>query len=88
MNGCARFAEEAYRGEPQTRSVRGLRLYQWIAGISVLTGAVVTSIHSPPAHELTPSLAGFAWAAVFGLVAGAALGVDFPGSDRVFARLT
>ena len=87
-NGCARFVEEAYRGEPQTKSVWGLRLYQWIAAVSVVMGAVLTSIGSPPAHELTPSLAGFVWAAVFGLMAGAAMGVDFPDSDRPFARLT
>jgi protein-S-isoprenylcysteine O-methyltransferase Ste14 len=87
-NGCARFAEEAYRGEPQTMSIRGLRLYQWIAAVFVLTGALLTSAGSPPAHALTPSPAGFLWAAAFGLVAGAALGVDFPASDRPFARLT
>jgi protein-S-isoprenylcysteine O-methyltransferase Ste14 len=87
-NGCARFAEEAYRGEPQTRSICGLRLYQWIAAISVVTGAIVTSVGSPPARELTPTLAGLVWAVAFGLVAGAAMGVDFPASDQAFARLT
>jgi protein-S-isoprenylcysteine O-methyltransferase Ste14 len=87
-SGCARFIEEAYRGEPQTRSLWGLRMYQWIAAVSVLTGALVTALASPPALGLTPSLAGCAWAAVFALLAGAAMGVDFPESDRPFARLT
>lgn len=87
-NGCARFVEEAYRGEPQTRSIGGLSLYQWMACISILTGALVTSTGSPPAPGLTPSLAGWVGAAVFALLAGAAMGVDFPQSDRPFARLT
>jgi protein-S-isoprenylcysteine O-methyltransferase Ste14 len=87
-NGCARFAEEAYRGEPQTMRIGGLRLYQWIAALSVVAGAVVTCMRSTPAPALTPSAGGFLWAAVFGLAAGAALGVDFPESDKPFARLT
>ncbi|MFY9724975.1 MAG: prolipoprotein diacylglyceryl transferase family protein, partial [Bryobacteraceae bacterium] len=86
-SGCARFIEEAYRGEPQTRSLWGLRMYQWIAAVSVLVGALVTSVGSPPAPALTPSVAGALWAAVFALLAGAAMGVDFPESDRPFARL-
>jgi len=38
-NGLARFVEEAYRGEPQTRAFGGLRMYQWLAVLSVVTGS-------------------------------------------------
>jgi protein-S-isoprenylcysteine O-methyltransferase Ste14 len=87
-NGLARFVEEAYRGEPQTHIVLGLRFYQWIAAVSVLGGMVCTSLISAAADGLTFSASGWILAAVFGLVAGAALGVDFPETDRPFARLT
>ncbi len=33
LTGLGRFVEEAYRGEPQTRSYWGLRFYQWIAAV-------------------------------------------------------
>ena len=87
-NGIARFVEEAYRGEPQTLVVWRLRLYQWIAVASVVTGALVTTLHSPSAPTLMPSVQGMLWALAFAAAAGAALGVDFPETDRPLARLT
>lgn len=87
-NGLARFAEEAYRGELQTPTFWGLRLYQWLAIGTVFLGAAFTVFHSPapPVLHWTPSQLGFA--AAFGCIAGAALGVDFPESNAPFARLT
>jgi protein-S-isoprenylcysteine O-methyltransferase Ste14 len=88
LTGLGRFVEEAWRGEPQTRVVSGLRLYQWAALTSVLVGALFTALGiSGPA----PNLA-FGWAAVvaagaFGLMIGGAMGVDFPDSNRRFSRL-
>ncbi len=89
LNGAGRFVEEAYRGEPQTRSFAGLRIYQWLAAASVLGGIAVscaTGVPTAPpltlAHLNLPlALAGF-------LLTSFALGVDFPGSRRRFARLT
>ncbi len=88
LNGLGRFAEEAYRGEPQTPVVLGLHLYQWTAVASVVAGALLTAL-GPRAAAPPPELdvASLALAAVFGLLAGAAMGVDFPSSDRRFARL-
>jgi prolipoprotein diacylglyceryltransferase len=88
LTGLGRFVEEAYRGEPQTPIVGGLRLYQWIAIVSVVVGAVVTAIPAtgtaPAPHLSWESLmAGSA----FGLFTWFALGVDFPKSNRRFARL-
>jgi len=87
-NGLARFAEEAYRGEPQTPKLLGLRLYQWIAVGSVIGGAALTVLHSPAPAPLKISLDALLWAAAFGCAAAAALEMDFPESNRPLARLT
>jgi protein-S-isoprenylcysteine O-methyltransferase Ste14/membrane-associated phospholipid phosphatase len=88
LNGLGRFVEESYRGEPQTKILGKLRLYQWIAIASVVAGAVLTTVST--SSEI-PS-AQFNWtslitAAGFGLVTWFALGVDFPHSNKRFARL-
>jgi membrane-associated phospholipid phosphatase len=89
LSGAGRFVEEAYRGEPQTRTICGLRLYQWIAAMSVVAGAVLTCIHGPALQW------SFIWrtssiliAVGCGAVAWFVTGVDFPESSRRFARLT
>ena len=87
-NGISRFVEEAYRGEPQTAIVWGLRLYQWIAGVSVIVGALLTTLSSPGAPALAPSARGVLWALVFASISAAAMGVDFPETNRPLARLT
>ena len=88
FTGLGRFVEEAYRGEPQTPIFGGLRLYQWIAILSVVAGAVltalpVTGVPDAPQFSWGSMLAGFG----FGLFTWVALGVDFPDSNRRFARL-
>jgi len=87
-NGLARFVEEAYRGEVQTPSVWGLRLYQWLAIGTVFVGAVLTVLVSPSPTVLRWTLPDVALALAFGCIAGAAMGVDFPESNATFARLT
>jgi len=86
--GAARFVEEAYRGEPQTRVIFDLKIYQWLAIGEMLTGAVLTALPAPPLalHALTP----LQWAVALSVavIAGAAMGVDFPGSQRRFSQLT
>lgn len=88
LTGLGRFVEEAYRGEPQTPIVAGLRLYQWIAILSIVVGAVFTSLPSmgdvpPPQFSWLAPIAGLG----FGVFTWIALGVDFPNSNRRFARL-
>ena len=89
LSGAGRFVEEAYRGEPQTRIICGLRFYQWIAILVVVAGAVMTCVHGP---ELQGSFAFRATsvliAAGCGAVAWFTTGIDFPESSRRFARLT
>jgi prolipoprotein diacylglyceryltransferase/protein-S-isoprenylcysteine O-methyltransferase Ste14 len=87
-NGAARFAEEAYRGEPQTPTILGLRLYQWMAIATVIIGAVFTCFRSSPGTTWNFTLTGLWLSVGFAIVAGVALGVDFPQSDRTLARLT
>ncbi len=89
LNGAARFAEEAYRGEPQTIVVWGLRIYQWTAVVSVLAGVGMTMLPAAPVASLrfTGDLRMLTASVLFGMIAGIAMGVDFPHSNRRFARL-
>lgn len=89
LSGCARFVEEAYRGEPQTPLVHGLRIYQWFAIGTLLAGIVSTMIPRPPSEQTfsVPSAALLTWAVVMFLVFAAAMGLDFPRSNRRFSRL-
>ena len=89
LSGMGRFVEEAYRGEPQTKIIFGLRFYQWIAVLTVAVGAAITTVDAAPiAQELQFNLGLFAVAAACGAVAWFVTGIDFPESSRRFARLT
>jgi prolipoprotein diacylglyceryltransferase/protein-S-isoprenylcysteine O-methyltransferase Ste14 len=89
LNGLGRFVEEAYRGEPQTPIVGGLRLYQWAAIACALAGALVTALGAgPDAPAPVFSWPVFAAALAFGALTWFATGVDFPESNRRFSRLT
>jgi len=93
--GMLRFVEEHFRGEPHTRVVAGLRVYQWFALASVITGVLVSGIavpHGYGVHALSAGRDGVGWPAFFlalgvGTVYFAAMGVDFPSSSRRFSRL-
>ena len=88
-NGLARFAEEGYRGEPQTAIVAGLRIYQWLAILFLVGGAAATTAHSSPAPPVlaTSDPGVYLWVVVYGLITGMAMGLDFPASNRRFSRL-
>src|SRR6185503_8561839 len=88
LTGFGRFVEESYRGEPQTPVFGGLRLYQWVAlGTVALGGALTARGGGEAGGAPEVSLAAIGHAAWVGAVVGAALGVDFPGSQRRFSRL-
>lgn len=88
ITGLGRFVEESYRGEPQTAIYGGLRLYQWMAILSVVSGVIATTVGDTPRTPL-PELnwASIIAAACFGVVTSCALGLDFPESNKRFARL-
>jgi protein-S-isoprenylcysteine O-methyltransferase Ste14 len=89
LTGISRFVEEHFRGEPQTATVAGLRLYQWLAIGFVIGGAVLTTIRTSPAPAPHPiDLAALPVLALVGLLTYAAYGMDFPASGWRFSRLT
>jgi hypothetical protein len=89
LSGIGRFVEEAYRGEPQTLVVFGLRLYQWLAIATMITGAILTTITSAPiAPRLHLHASSLITALICGTLAWFVSAVDFPKSERRFARLT
>jgi prolipoprotein diacylglyceryltransferase/protein-S-isoprenylcysteine O-methyltransferase Ste14 len=88
LAGLGRFVEESRRGEPQTPIIARLRLYQWIAAGTVAAGAVLTCLPATiPTPAPEPTLLALAAGAAFALATWFALGVDFPRSNRRFARL-
>lgn len=90
LMGLARFAEEAWRGEPETPVYGRLRLYQWFAMTSALAGLVVIALPSPGfVPNFDPwTVPGIVGALGVGLVVLIALGVDVPKSARPFSQLT
>jgi prolipoprotein diacylglyceryltransferase len=89
LSGLGRFVEEAYRGEPQTPVFWGLRLYQWIALVTVFLGAAITTlVRTPrtPVPVMHPS--SVLVALLCGIAAWFVSGIDFPESSRRFARLS
>jgi protein-S-isoprenylcysteine O-methyltransferase Ste14 len=88
LSGTGRFVEEAYRGEPQTPVLLRMRLYQWIAILTVAIGAFISTISSSRTTSPEPHLSSLAVAVACGLLAWFVTGVDFPDSNRRFARLT
>jgi prolipoprotein diacylglyceryltransferase len=88
LNGVARFIEEHYRGEPQTKEIMGLRTYQWLSIAFVIAGAIFTTQsteldYSPISIDVT----GLVTALSFGILTAFAMGVDFPDSNKRFSRL-
>lgn len=89
LSGIARFVEESYRAEPQTRVIAGLHIYQWLAIGQAVAGIVTTMLPSPGrAAGFAAPTALLAWGTLaMAVVAGIALGVDFPRSNRRYSRL-
>jgi hypothetical protein len=89
LNGVARFVEESYRGEPQTPVVGGLRIYQWLAILSLAAGAVLTTLPSGAAPGLPPVLdvRVLVGALGFGVACGLAMGADVPSGTGRYTRL-
>lgn len=89
LSSIARFVEEHYRGEPQTKELAGLRLYQWASIINAVIGIGLTMIFIPNENtEIHLSFPQLAYSTLWGLVSFIALGVDFPKSTKRFSRLT
>ncbi len=88
LNGLGRFIEESFRGEAQTPYWKGMRIYQWIAIVNIIGGAVFTTIPNAGILSFEPNFISLVYALVIGILVTFASGVDFPESNRRFARLT
>lgn len=88
LAGLGRFVEEHFRGEPQTKAIAGLRLYQWLAIAFVISGAAVTALAPTPAPPPPPfDLSILPVASIVGALYYLAYGADLPRSNRRFSRL-
>jgi prolipoprotein diacylglyceryltransferase len=88
LNALGRFVEESFRGEAQTPYLAGMRIYQWIAVINILIGGVFLSIPDSGVLLFNPNIESLYLAVVIGVLVTFASGVDFPESNKRFARLT
>ena len=89
VSGSLRFIEEDFRGEPQTPSYGGLKLYQWLSILQVIGGIAATFFSSGKMAALSaPNALQLFVALVVGLITAVAMGTDLPMSRRRFSRLT
>jgi len=90
LAGLVRFVEEGYRGEPMTKVVAGLHIYQWFAVGMLVAGMLVMMVDSrgAPAPATSTLIPALGTGAVFFVVCSVAMGVDFPESQRRFSRLS
>lgn len=90
LAGLARFVEEGYRGEPQTKRWLGLPMYQHLAVLTVFAGTALTFLGgaAAPAPSTLFDSSVLTAALAIGVVYWFAMGVDFPDSRRRFARLS
>jgi len=88
LTGLGRFVEEHYRGEPQTPTWRGLRVYQWLSILFVIAGALITATGWAPASGFElPSASAVAAITAFSVLVYGAYGVDFPRMSVRLSRL-
>jgi phosphatidylglycerol:prolipoprotein diacylglycerol transferase len=90
LTGIERFAEDAYRGEKQTRLATGLKENQWIAILALVVGIIITAMPFPSSIKALGefNLVFCGTALLCGLIAAFAMSMDFPGSNVRFSRLS
>lgn len=88
LNGLGRFVEESFRGEAQTPYWAGMRIYQWIAILNIIVGAFFTTVPDSITLNFRFNSESIFLAIAMGIIVTIASGVDFPESNRRFARLT
>jgi protein-S-isoprenylcysteine O-methyltransferase Ste14 len=90
LAGLLRFIEEGYRGEPLTKIVADLHIYQWFAVAMAIAGLLVMLLDSPSAPLIATSaiFPALGIGLLFFVVCVFAMGVDFPESQRRFSRLS
>lgn len=88
LNGAFRFVEESLRGEPQTPYFLGMRVYQWLALLSIVIGIFCTTC--PSGTLVHGKLDSTLWlnGVIYFFIILFAYGIDFPKSNVRFSRLT
>ena len=82
------FVEESLRGEPQTPYFMGMRVYQWLAILSILMGIAFTCVNAGKLPTGILDFHLFFNALLYSLLVLFAYGIDFPESNVRFSRLT
>lgn len=90
LSGAARFVEEQYRGEAQTKVIYSLPIYQWLAITSIIFGAVISTFPTDASIKISTD-----WnaqkllaVAIAFFMSAFAMGMDFPKSKVPFSQLT
>ncbi len=88
--GLIRFVEEAYRGEPLTKIIYNLRIYQWFAVFMYLFGLAFLFVPSAKTTMITLNSLGVSiiYFIVFFIVCAFSMSVDFPDSNMPFSKLS
>lgn len=86
-NGLFRFVEESLRGEAQTPYWLRMRIYQCFALLSIFIGALITCISHKTTLVFRFSNESLLTAIVAAVITAIAYGLDFPKSNKRFARL-
>ncbi|MBL7789074.1 MAG: prolipoprotein diacylglyceryl transferase [Chitinophagales bacterium] len=86
-NGLFRFVEESLRGEAQTPYWLRMRIYQCFALLSIFIGALITCVSHKTTLVFRFSNESLLTAIVAAVITAIAYGLDFPKSNKRFARL-
>jgi membrane-associated phospholipid phosphatase/protein-S-isoprenylcysteine O-methyltransferase Ste14 len=82
LQGAGRFVEESFPGETWMPYWGGIKIYQWIAILSVLSGIIFTSIPDTAVLVFRPTIISLILAILIGILVTVAFGVDIPEPDR------
>lgn len=88
LSGAFRFVEESLRGEPQTPYWLGMRVYQWLALVSVLAGILFCCLPSLPLLSGSLSANLLPHALCYFMLIWCVYGLDCPNGTLRFSRLT
>ncbi len=88
--GSIRFIEESFRGEPLTRVIKGLRIYQWFSILIYVCGFLIMSVKSGYTYRwrLIDIKLGIFIFILFFVICAFAMSVDFPYSKKRFSKLS
>ena len=88
LTALSRFAEEGWRGEPQTPNSFGLSIYQWMCIGLMVAGIFVTMVPSPSVAAVTSFGAiNIVCALIVSAIMSLMMSIDWPDSGLPLSRL-